>query len=131
MQSQVNLANGSKYTDCCRSQVPDMTFNGHQLKEAYQTLHTKVVETVDADSAVDDLFAAGILSPADNLELDCINDRIKKTRRLLARLHNDIRPKAFTVLHEAINKAKVYNHLIEEVEKFCRARAIRTGKSGN
>jgi hypothetical protein len=115
-----------------------MTFND-QLKTAFETLHAKVVETINADSAVDHLFATGMLSPADTLELTGINERMKKTRQLLLILHSGGRPGAFIKLHEAIKKVKAYSHLIEEVEKLCEAQtsaapvavsAIRTGKNG-
>jgi hypothetical protein len=115
-----------------------MTFND-QLKTAYRTLHAKVVETVDADSAVDHLAAAGILSPADTLELTGINERMEKTRQLLAILHSVGRSESFIQLHEAIKKVEAYSHLIEEIEKLCGAQtsaapfsvsAIRTGKNG-
>ena len=116
-----------------------MTFDDRQLKTAYQTLHAKIVETINADSAVDYLFAAEMLSPADNLELIGINERMKKTRQLLAILHCGGRPEAFIKLHEAIKKVKAYSHLVEEVEKLCGAptraapgavSAMRSGKNG-
>jgi hypothetical protein len=115
-----------------------MTFND-QLKTAYQMLQPKVVETINADSAVDHLFAAGMLSTADNLALTGINERTKKTRQLLAILHSGGRPGAFIKLHEAIKREEAYRHLTEEVEKLCQAQtsaapsaafAIRTGKNG-
>ena len=98
-----------------------MTSND-QLKKAYQKLHARVVETINADYIIRHLFANEILSEDDNYKLAFIADRVEKAVKLMAILHASSHQRAFIELHETLKKEEAYKFLVEVVEKLCRAR---------
>jgi hypothetical protein len=74
------------------------------------------VDAVNADSVVDCLFAAKVLSDVDFHMLTDISERTTKTRKLLALLHLSRHPEAFIKLHEAIKTVAAYSWLAEKVD---------------
>jgi hypothetical protein len=86
------------------------------LRKAYTSLTKDVVDALNADSVVDFLFAAGVLSAADYDVLSEITERKKKTRKLLALLHSARHPAAFVKLHEAIKTDTAYGWLTKQIE---------------
>lgn len=92
--------------------------SNNQLKEAYRTLNKKVVYGINADSVIDSLFSAGVLSETDNRDLIQISDARQKTRQLLALLQTSGNPAAFVKLHEAIKEDGAYGWLANEIENL-------------
>jgi hypothetical protein len=87
-----------------------------QLRETYRDLHEEVVDALNADSVLDFLFAAKVLSAADLSSLVEMSNGTKKTRKLMSLLHKSRNPAAFIKLHEAIKKEKAYAWLAEKVD---------------
>jgi hypothetical protein len=87
-----------------------------ELREAYQRFTQEAVDAVNADSVVDFLFQAKVLSNVDFYKLTDISERTTKTRKLLALLHLSRHPEAFIKLHEAIKTEAAYSWLAEKVD---------------
>jgi hypothetical protein len=87
-----------------------------ELREAYTAHNKDVVDAINADSVVDFLFAAKVLSGADYDLLNDIQERKRKTRKLMSLLHNGKHPEAFIKLHEAIKSDDAYSWLAEKVD---------------
>lgn len=87
-----------------------------ELQEAYTALTESVVDAINADSVIDFLFAAKVLSAADYGLLNDISERKKKTRKLLVLLHTGRHPQAFIKLHEAIKRESAYIWLMKKID---------------
>jgi Caspase recruitment domain len=99
-------------------------YSNNQLKEAYRNLNTKVVSGINANSVIDFLFEAGILSDADYHEVCNKPEGPQKTRSLMALLHNRGHPTAFVKLHEVVKKEEAYRWLAKEAEVLIRPETV-------
>ena len=93
--------------------------SNRQLKKAYKALIKKVVESVNANSVIDLLLEAEVLTDADYRDLCHVPDGSQKMRSLMALLLTAGHPAAFIELHEAIKKQKPYDWLAKEVDNIC------------
>jgi hypothetical protein len=91
-----------------------------QLKEAYTVLYESVLVAIHPDSVIDFLFAAKVLSAADNLVLSEVEGYANKTRQLLALLHARGHPEAFVKLHAAIKREESYKWLVKQIDDHCK-----------
>ena len=93
--------------------------SNEDLKSVFVELHEKVVKSVNADSVIDFLFAAKVLSDADYSALNDSSNtgRVEKMRRLMAFLHSSAHPEAFVKLRQAINKEDAYEFLINDINE--------------
>jgi hypothetical protein len=91
-----------------------------QLKEAYTVLYENVQTAINPVSVIGFLFAAKILSDADNLKLSEVEGDMNKTCQLLALLHARGHPEAFIKLHEALNRDESYEWLVKQIDDRCK-----------
>lgn len=103
-------------------QVMEVACLNEELREVFTVLTPKLVETINADSVVDSLFSAKVLSAADYDFLSDILERKRKTRKLLALLHKVDSPGAFVKLYEAIKTEGAYDWLTQEIDDLRRLR---------
>lgn len=91
-----------------------------QLKEAYILFNENVQIAINPQSVIGYLFAAKVLSDADNLKLTEVEGDLNKSRQLLALLHARGHPEAFIKLHEAIKKEQSYEWLVKQIDDQCK-----------
>jgi Caspase recruitment domain len=87
------------------------------LRKAFQQLTSKINNTVDCDSVIDQLFAADVISSDQYGELNKDIDRVSKTRRLIGMIHASKHPAAFVILRQVLYKLKDYRSLAEEIDR--------------
>jgi len=93
------------------------------LKEAFTTLHEKITEEVNPDSAIDKMFAKKIISPEDNKDIWKVPDAKRRCRQLLALLHCSSHPETFIHFREALRND--YPRIVAEVNEQCTLRPAR------
>jgi regulator of replication initiation timing len=102
-------------------------FSNEILKEVFQELHSDVVDNINTSSVIDRLFCARVLSANDMHDLDLINHRIDKCRRLLIMLHKSKNPRAFVELRRSIDDEMSYDWLVKEIDEKCKFAASAAG----
>jgi Caspase recruitment domain len=93
-----------------------MNPNNKQLKKAYRTLTVEVAEGINANSVLEFLLAAEVLSSDDCEALSHVTDGEQRMRLLMMLLLTTGHPEAFVKLHEAIKREEAYNWLIEKID---------------
>jgi Caspase recruitment domain len=93
-----------------------LDYNG-QLRRAFVQLHDILVESVNSSQLVEHLFASGVLSSDEHLELFEVSDRSDKTRRLLAMLYGSQHPKAFIQLRRSMKRHESSRWLVDEIDR--------------
>ena len=93
------------------------------LKEAFQKLHPTLIDFLKVNDVIDELFAAGILTPDYTEVLISKDNNDQNTvRQLLLFLHKSENQRTFQTLHHALlsarNKDK-YSRLVSDIEKRC------------
>ena len=99
---------------CCCS------FTTMALKPAFQDYPEEIANNVNVSSAIGVLFANRIISMDDLCELDLVQSRVEKSRRLLILLHRSKSPQAFVHLRLAMVSEPAYEWLVDLIDKRSR-----------
>jgi ABC-type ATPase with predicted acetyltransferase domain len=89
------------------------------LRQAFQQLNRRMVETMDSDAIVDILFEEAVISGDENLKLSSISDRQHRTRNLLATLHASKNSQVFVSLRRAMMRDETCKQLAHDIDRLC------------
>ena len=85
------------------------------LKQVFETLNAKIIEEVDPDSVIDELFGKGVITDGDYDELSNAKGRKERCRKLFALLHRSSHPETFIQLRLAL--LSEYPQIVAEVDQ--------------
>lgn len=95
----------------------DTSKNNDILKKVFRQLHRDIANQLNALSVIDKLYEESIIGTSDMSELDLIDDRIKKCRKLLLLLQNSPNPSAFIHMRMAMKCETADKWLVDEIDK--------------
>ena len=85
------------------------------LKQVFQEMHSKIVDSVDPDPIIDVLFSKNVFGSDDHQRLREVPDARDRCRELLSLLHASSRPQVF--IHLRLALLPVYSWIVDEIDK--------------
>jgi len=82
------------------------------LKQVFQEMHRKIVDSIDPDPVIDVLFSKNIIGSSDHQRLREVPDRC---RELLSLLHASSHPQTF--IHLRLALLPEYSWIVDEIDK--------------
>jgi len=85
------------------------------LKQVFQEMHSKIVDSVDPDPIIDVLFSKNIIGSDDQQRLREVPDAGDRCRELLSLLHASSHPQTF--IHLRLVLLPEYSWIVNEIDK--------------
>ena len=85
------------------------------LKQVFKSLHAKIIRKVDPDSAIDELFAKGVINDDNYEELFSVPDPRSRSRKLLTLVHRSAHPETF--IHLRLALLDEYPEIVDEIDE--------------
>jgi len=85
------------------------------LKQIFQEMHRKIVDSIDPDPVIDVLFSKNVIGSDDHQRLREVPDARDRCRELLSLLYVSIHPQTF--IHLRLALLPKYSWIVDEIDK--------------